>query len=99
MDMTNCDHLITVCDQIISGFPLCHIVITEVLAKHVQSEGLNIASAVGNGFCVREFSLVPQVFELQWLLLILIFRILLNCLTLHYWNYMLGGSCRIPEFK
>jgi len=59
-------------------------VITEVLAKHVQSEDLNIAGAIGNSFCVREFSLVPQVFELQWLLLILIFRMLLNCLAPWY---------------
>jgi hypothetical protein len=86
MDMSNYDHFITARDQIISGFPLCHIVITEDRAKHVQSEGLNIASAVGDSFCVREFSLLPQIFELQRLLLILIFRMLLNCLNLQYWN-------------
>jgi hypothetical protein len=53
MDMSNYDHFITVCDQIISGVSLCHIVMTEDLAKHVQSEGFNIASAVGSSFCVR----------------------------------------------
>ena len=53
MDMSNYDYFITACDQIISGFPLCHTVIIEDLSKHVQSEGFNIASAVGSSFCVR----------------------------------------------
>ena len=47
MDMWNYDHFTTVCDKIIWGFPFCLIVITEVLAKHVQSEDLNFENAVG----------------------------------------------------